>query len=188
MVYQLLSWIEKTLILREDFENKLVEIIKQKPIDLLVLAGFMQILSSKFITQFNSQIINIHPSLLPKYRGLHTHKRVLEAKDSKHGLTIHMITSEVDNGAIIMQKEISVDYTDTEESLAHKVLTQEHIFLPLVTQLIAQEDIKLYKDKVFYQNWQLSNKGIICDENNSVDIDVVSYATLRMQNIKMLHD
>ena len=155
-----------------DFENQLTRTIEQYPIDLLVLAGFMQLLSPEFVKRFAARIINIHPSLLPKYKGLDTHKRVLAAKDKKHGLTIHVVTAELDSGPIIMQKEISISNRATEESLAAELLIQEHLFLPLAIQLIAQQDIRLAKDRVFHQDWQLGNRGIRWDEHNHATMEI----------------
>lgn len=157
---------------RLDFENQLTHTIQQQPVDLLVLAGFMQVLSREFVARFATKIINIHPSLLPKYKGLNTHKKVLAAKDSKHGLTIHVVTADLDSGPIIMQKEINVANTTTEESLAADLLVQEHLFLPLAIQLIAQQDIKLAQNHVLHQNWQIGNKGIRWDEHNYATIEI----------------
>lgn len=173
---------------RRDFENQLIKTIQQQPIDLLVLAGFMQVLSPEFVACFAPNIINIHPSLLPKYKGLNTHRRVLAAKDSKHGLTIHMVTADLDSGPTIMQKEIHIANNATEESLAADLLVQEHLFLPLVIQLIAWQDIKLTKKEVFCQDqhiegirWNEQNDAImkIQNDENSIVIE-----TNRNENIK----
>lgn len=145
---------------RRDFEDALTQTIRQHPIDLLVLAGFMRVLSADFVARFAPNIINIHPSLLPKYKGLNTHKRVLAAQEKKHGLTIHIVTAGLDRGPIIVQKEIAVATTDTEESLTARLLIQEHLFLTLAVRLLADGEITLTRDGARYQNWKLDRRGI----------------------------
>ena len=99
-------------------------------IDIICLAGFMKILSSKFIKQFNGKIINIHPSLLPRYKGLNTHSRAIQNKDKFTGCSVHYVTERLDSGKIIMQKKIKILKKDTPKSLAEKVLKQEHKLYP----------------------------------------------------------
>jgi phosphoribosylglycinamide formyltransferase-1 len=110
--------------------------------DLIALAGFMQILEPSFVEEFSGKIINIHPSLLPKFPGLHTHRRAIEAKETVHGCTVHLVDSGVDTGPSIAQARVKIDPTESEESLSKKVLTREHQLYPWVLNLIAAGDIK----------------------------------------------
>ena len=115
---------------REKFERNSLFEIKKKKIKLLCLAGFMKILSNKFIKNFGYKIINIHPSLLPKYKGLNTHKRVLKSKEKYSGCTVHLVTPKLDSGKIILQKKILIDKNETETSLKTKILRYEHKLYP----------------------------------------------------------
>ncbi|MDC3403742.1 phosphoribosylglycinamide formyltransferase [Candidatus Pelagibacter sp.] len=111
-------------------EKKLLNLLKQNKIQFICLAGFMKILSNKFIKQFNGKIINIHPSLLPRYKGLNTHSRAIQNKDKFTGCSVHYVTERLDSGKIIMQKKIKILKKDTPKSLAKKVLKQEHELYP----------------------------------------------------------
>lgn len=111
--------------------------------DLIVLAGFMQILKPWFIERFAGRIINIHPSLLPSYPGLHTHERAINAGDTHHGATVHLVDCGVDTGPIIAQVAVPIELTDTPESLAAKVLRREHELLPWVVEVFARGGIKI---------------------------------------------
>ena len=97
---------------------------------MICLAGFMKILSKYFIKKFNGKIINIHPSLLPKYKGLNTHKRALINKEKYSGCTVHFVNSKLDSGKIILQKKVKISKNETEKSLAKKILIQEHKLYP----------------------------------------------------------
>jgi len=111
-------------------EKRLLNLLKQNKIQFICLAGFMKILSSKFIKQFNGKIINIHPSLLPRYKGLNTHSRAIQNKDKFTGCSVHYVTEKLDSGKIIIQKKIKILKKDTPKSLAEKVLKQEHKLYP----------------------------------------------------------
>ena len=111
-------------------EKRLLDLLKQNKIQFICLAGFMKILSSKFIKQFNGKIINIHPSLLPRYKGLNTHSRAIQNKDKFTGCSVHYVTEKLDSGKIIIQKKIKILKKDTPKSLAKKVLKQEHKLYP----------------------------------------------------------
>ena len=111
-------------------EHKILRYLKKNKIDLICLAGFMEILSSHFIKKFKNPILNIHPSLLPKYKGLHTHRRTIKNKDKFSGATVHLVTPKLDSGKIILQKKIKILKTDTEKTLAKKVLRIEHKLYP----------------------------------------------------------
>ncbi len=118
---------KKNLVLSE---RKLLSILKKNNIKMICLAGFMRILSKNFIKKFNGKILNIHPSLLPKYKGLNTHKRVLKNKEKYSGCTVHFVNSRLDSGKIILQKKIKIKKNETENSLAKKILIQEHKLYP----------------------------------------------------------
>ena len=112
------------------FENYLLEVLKKKKIRFICLAGFMKILSSDFIKKFKGKIINIHPSLLPKYRGLNTHSRVIKNKENYTGCTVHFVNSKLDSGKIILQKKIKIKKNENAKNLAKRVLLQEHKIYP----------------------------------------------------------
>lgn len=122
---------------REAFDTKLQQALEDAKIDFIVLAGFMRILSKGFTQHFLGKMINIHPSLLPKYTGLNTHQRALDAGDREHGLSIHFVTPELDGGPVILQAVVKIDPNETETSLREKVHQQEHIAYPLVIEWLA---------------------------------------------------
>ena len=111
-------------------EKRLLSILKINNIDMICLAGFMKILSGNFIKKFKGKILNIHPSLLPKYKGLNTHERVLNNKEKYSGCTVHFVNSRLDSGKIILQKKVKISKKETEASLAKKILAQEHKLYP----------------------------------------------------------
>ena len=115
---------------RKIAENKILKILIQKKIKLVCLAGFMKILSYKFISNYKYPILNIHPSLLPKYKGLNTHKLVVNNKEKYTGCTVHLVRKKIDSGKIIMQKKIKVYKNDTAQSLERRVLKYEHVLYP----------------------------------------------------------
>jgi len=117
---------------RAAFEAKLVREIKKAQADIVCLAGFMRVLTARFVQQFEGRMLNIHPSLLPKYTGLNTHKRALEAGDRVHGCTVHEVTAKLDDGPMLGQATVPVKPVDTPETLAARVLTQEHRLYPQV--------------------------------------------------------
>ena len=111
-------------------EKKILLKLEKNKIDLICLAGFMKILSKNFILKFKGQIINIHPSLLPKYKGLNTHEKTIKNKDKYSGCTVHFVNSKLDSGKIILQKKVKIKKNDTPISLAKKILAQEHKLYP----------------------------------------------------------
>ena len=111
-------------------ENKLLSILKKNNIEMICLAGFMTILSKNFIKKFKGKILNIHPSLLPKYKGLNTHQRVLKNKEKYSGCTVHFVNAKLDSGRIILQKKVKISKNETETTLAKKILVQEHKLYP----------------------------------------------------------
>tara|TARA_B100001029_G_C14816705_1_gene315365 strand:+ start:59 stop:643 length:585 start_codon:yes stop_codon:yes gene_type:complete len=111
-------------------EKKIFIELKKNKINLICLAGFMKILSKNFIKKFKGKIINIHPSLLPKYKGLNTHQRAIKNKEKYSGCTVHYVSSKLDSGKIILQKKVRILKNDTIKSLSKKILKQEHIIYP----------------------------------------------------------
>ena len=117
-------------------EKKIFKFLLKKNVKLICLAGFMKILSKNFIKKFKGKIINIHPSLLPKYRGLNTHKKAIENNDKFAGCSVHFVTAKLDSGKIIMQKKVKIKKNDTVISLAKKVLKKEHLIYPAAIKKI----------------------------------------------------
>ena len=111
-------------------EKEILLKLKKNKISLICLAGFMKILSKNFILRFKGQILNIHPSLLPKYKGLNTHEKAIKNRDKFSGCTVHFVTSKLDSGKIIIQKEVRIKKNDTPKSLAKRILSQEHKLYP----------------------------------------------------------
>ena len=117
-------------IKQKESEKKLINLLKKRKIEFICLAGFMKILSNNFLKKFNNKIVNIHPSLLPKYKGLNTHKRVLKNNEEFSGCTVHYVAAKLDSGKIILQKKIKIDKTDKENTLRKKILKEEHKLYP----------------------------------------------------------
>ena len=137
---------------REDFDRALVEELQDSNPDLIVLAGFMRILSPVMIEAFKNKIINIHPSLLPKYPGLDTHNSVIKNGDLKHGVTIHYVNEVLDGGQIIAQGEISVNANETSEELKTRIHAIEHVMLPTVVSKFADGTINA--EKIIYEKFK----------------------------------
>lgn len=115
---------------REEYDAELIKAIDATGAELIVLAGFMRILSTAFVEHYAGRLINIHPSLLPAYKGLNTHQRVLDAGEEYHGVSVHFVTPELDAGPVIIQSRIRIQPDDTAESLQQRIHTQEHIIYP----------------------------------------------------------
>lgn len=128
---------------REAFDAALIERIDAHQPDLVVLAGFMRILTPGFVRHYQGRLLNIHPSLLPKYKGLHTHQRALEAGDTEHGCSVHFVTEELDGGPLVVQAVVPVQVDDTPESLAQRVHAQEHHIYPLAVRWFAEGRLQL---------------------------------------------
>lgn len=135
------------------FEHHLAETIDAYAPELIVLAGFMRILSDNFVNRFVGRMINIHPSLLPKYPGLHTHERVLAAKEREHGASVHFVTAEVDGGPIICQSKLTVYAHDTAATLNQRIQSLEHNMYPKVLSWFAEKKISLNpKEQLIFNN------------------------------------
>lgn len=124
---------------KEAFEARLIDLLKQENLDLIVLAGYMRVLGDAFIDAFEGNIVNIHPSLLPSFKGLHAQRQALEAGVKKAGCTVHFVDKTLDGGPIIAQAVVDVLENDTEESLSNRILEQEHTLYPQAIQTIIQQ-------------------------------------------------
>ena len=142
---------------RESFDQSLSQIIDSYEPDLIVLAGFMRILSDEFVKHFSGKMINIHPSLLPKYKGLITHQRALEDGDKEHGASVHFVIPELDAGTIIIQGIVPIKDDDSVDDLQQRVHKIEHQIYPQAVKYLAEEGLALKQDKLFF-------KGAFLDE------------------------
>jgi phosphoribosylglycinamide formyltransferase 1 len=133
---------------REQFDAALAELIDQHSPDLIILAGFMRILTPGFVNRYFGRLINIHPSLLPSFPGLHTHQQAIDAGVKVHGATVHFVTAELDHGPIIAQATVPVLDDDTEDTLAARVLEQEHRIYPQAVRDLMSDTLKLVDGRV----------------------------------------
>ena len=129
------------------FDQEIMKVIDNYQAEVIILAGYMRILSADFISKYSGKILNIHPSLLPKFPGLNTHQRAIEASEKKHGASVHFVTEEVDGGPVIAQQSVNIDSTDNPQTLAKKVLEKEHILYPQVIRWYTQGRLKLLNNK-----------------------------------------
>jgi len=134
---------------REDYDKEIIKILEEKKIDLVVLAGYMRILSSYFIKIYKNRIMNIHPALLPSFPGLHAQRQAVEYGVKISGCTVHFVEEGVDSGPVILQKAVEVKDDDTEESLAERILKEEHQIYPRAIQLFCQGRLIIKDRKVF---------------------------------------
>lgn len=145
---------------RESFDRKLAQEIDSFSPQLLVLAGFMRILSAQFVKHFAGRVLNIHPSLLPDYRGTHTHERVLEAGETQHGVSVHFVTEELDGGPVILQTVVPVLSNDTRDSLAARVAREEHLIYPKVVSWFAAGRLRMQDNAAWLNDQPLGSTGI----------------------------
>lgn len=146
---------------REDFEDILHDRLKDHEVELVCLAGFMRLLTATFVGKWKDRMINIHPSLLPSYKGLHTHARAIEDGVRFGGCTVHFVRPEMDDGPIIMQAAVPIAVDDTEDSLAKKVLGYEHILYPEAVRLIAEGKVRVSGRKCVFKDADLGTDGLI---------------------------
>ncbi|WP_153785008.1 phosphoribosylglycinamide formyltransferase [Pseudomonas sp. EMN2] len=144
---------------REAFDAALMALIDGFEPDLVVLAGFMRILSGGFVRHYQGRLLNIHPSLLPRYKGLHTHRRALEAGDAEHGCSVHFVTEELDGGPLVVQAVVPVATDDTEQSLAQRVHLQEHQIYPLAVRWFAEGRLRLGEQGALLDGQPLAASG-----------------------------
>lgn len=150
---------------RESFDQHLMQVIDQCDPDLVVLAGFMRILTPEFTQHYLGKMLNIHPSLLPKFQGLHTHQRALDAGESRHGVTVHFVTAELDGGPAAIQASVPVLSTDDATSLAKRVQRQEHIIYPLAVKWFAEGKLKMKDNRAWLDNELLPEHGHLIESH-----------------------
>ncbi len=145
---------------REEFDVNLIRAIDEHSPDLVILAGFMRILTADFVRRYKGRLLNIHPSLLPKYKGLHTHKRALEAEDKEHGVTVHFVSEDLDGGPNIIQAIIPILDDDNENSLQSRVQLQEHVIYPIAVKWFTEGRLSMLKGDAYFDNEPLPENGL----------------------------
>ncbi len=146
---------------RAAFDRALMQRIDQYAPDLLILAGFMRILTPEFVQHYHGRLLNIHPSLLPKYPGLHTHQRAIDAGDQQAGATVHFVTEQLDGGPAIVQASVNIDANEDADSLTKKILVKEHQIYPLAAQWFAEGRLNLDENNAVLDNKKLPATGYI---------------------------
>ena len=149
---------------RESYDSALVGEINNYQPDLIVLAGFMRILTAKFVQKFQGRLINIHPSLLPKYQGLHTHQRAIDAGDVEHGVSVHFVTEELDGGPVILQAKVPVFPEDNADELAQRVHQQEHRIYPMVVNWCCTKRVTMAEEQALFDGVILPISGYASEE------------------------
>ncbi len=144
---------------RAEYDAALLALMADYQPDLVVLAGFMRILSADLVRHFAGRMINIHPSLLPKYQGLHTHQRAIEAGDDEHGASVHFVTEELDGGPVILQARVPIFEGDSADEVAARVQVQEHSIYPLVVQWFCEGRLQMREGSAFLDGKQLGLAG-----------------------------
>jgi phosphoribosylglycinamide formyltransferase-1 len=145
---------------REEFDANLIRAIDEHSPDLVVLAGFMRILTPDFVRRYKGRMLNIHPSLLPKYKGLNTHKRALEAGDKEHGVTVHFVSEDLDGGPNVIQAVVPVLDDDDEGTLRSRVQVQEHVIYPIAVKWFVEGRISMIKGDAFFDGQELPITGV----------------------------
>ncbi|MCK4710840.1 MAG: phosphoribosylglycinamide formyltransferase [Gammaproteobacteria bacterium] len=153
---------------RLSFDQAMIQEIDKYDPELIILAGFMRILSNEFVNHYAGRLINIHPALLPNFKGLNTHQRALDAKHKKHGASVHFVTNELDGGPVITQAEVTVKENDDAESLRLRVLEQEHFMYPEVIKWFAEHRIKLDNNIIYFDQQALEKPLLINKENQEL--------------------
>ncbi len=148
---------------REDYDTQLNSVIASYSPDLVVLAGFMRILTPWFVEQFTGKMLNIHPSLLPKYKGLDTHQRAIDAKDEVHGASVHFVTPELDGGPVVLQSKVPVYSDETASQLASRVQEQERQMYPLVVRWFCQKRLLMLNNKAYLDGNEIPSTGYAPD-------------------------
>ncbi len=149
---------------REDYDQALIAQIDSYQADLVVLAGFMRILTPAFVQHFSGKLLNIHPSLLPKYQGLNTHQRAIDAGDTEHGVSVHFVTEELDGGPVILQAKVPIFAGDDADILASRIHEQEHRIYPLVVKWFCNERVQMVGDKAVLDGITLPQSGYASEE------------------------
>lgn len=149
---------------RDLYDQALITQIDQYQADLVVLAGFMRILTPEFVQHYQGKLLNIHPSLLPKYQGLHTHQRAIDAGDNVHGVSVHYVTEELDGGPVILQAKVPVFSEDNADDLAARVHEQEHRIYPLVVKWCCLQRVVMKEEHAYFDNIRLPISGYASEE------------------------
>lgn len=149
---------------RASYDVALCQAIDQHQPDLVVLAGFMRILTPEFVAHYSGRLLNIHPSLLPKYQGLNTHQRAIDAGDTVHGCSVHFVTAELDGGPVVLQAKVPVFPEDDAAAVAARVHEQEHRIYPLVVRWFCQDRLQQQADKALLDGQILSPHGYADDD------------------------
>lgn len=145
---------------REAFDQAMQAVIDQYSPKLVVLAGFMRILTDEFTKHYEGRMLNIHPSLLPKYKGLNTHQRAIDAGEVEHGVSVHFVSAELDAGAVIVQARTAVESDETADTLSQKIHKLEHIIYPLAVKWFSEGRLTIQAGKAFLDNEPLSESGV----------------------------
>ena len=153
---------------RDEYDAALIQQLDEWQVDLVVLPGFMRILTPAFVQHFAGRTLNIHPSLLPKYQGVKTHERAIAAGDQVHGASVHFVTEELDGGPVVLQAKVPVFEDDTPDELAARVLTQEHQIYPLVVHWFCQGRLKMVEHKAWLDGNLLPAQGYANDESEEL--------------------
>lgn len=156
-----LSLSAKPFASREEYDDALMALIDEYQPDLVVLAGFMRILTAGLVKHYAGKMLNIHPSLLPKYPGLHTHRRAIENGDIEHGTSVHFVTEELDGGPVILQAKVPILANDTEDEIIEQVKAQEYIIYPIVVQWFISERLVMNNNHAYLDGVCLSPEGYI---------------------------
>lgn len=151
---------------REDYDQALIAAIEQFKPDLIVLAGFMRILTPEFVQHFSGKLLNIHPSLLPKYQGLATHQRAIDAGDTEHGCSVHFVTEQLDGGPVILQAKVPIFPGDDASVVAERVHAQEHQIYPLVVRWFCQDRLQQQVNEAWLDGNLLPAQGYAQDEDD----------------------
>ncbi len=149
---------------RTSFQFRLREQLDEFSPDLVILAGFMRVLAKETVTDYLGKMVNIHPSLLPKFKGLHTHQRAIEQGETEHGASVHFVTPELDDGPVISQIKLPILPTDTAESLAERLLIREHWLYPKTLQWISEKRVQWIPNGIYFDNELLKQPLIFGDE------------------------
>ena len=148
---------------RDDFEQALLDHLAKHEAEIVLLAGFMRVLSSRFTEAYQGRMLNIHPSLLPAFPGLHTHKRALKEKVTQHGCSVHFVTAELDGGPIVLQACVPVLSDDDEDTLSRRVLDKEHIIYPMCAQWLCEQKISMKNGQAYFNNKLLETPLLLDD-------------------------
>jgi len=162
--------IETSILSHKDFDSReaydlsLIKVVEQYNADVIVLAGFMRILTPPFVQIFQGKLLNIHPSLLPKYQGLNTHQRAIDAGDSEHGVSVHYVTEELDGGPVILQAKVPIFPEDNADDLASRIHEQEHRIYPLVVKWCCLQRVVMQGDNVLFDGELIPTSGYASEE------------------------